>query len=73
MLQLTTKNFIFAGTISLKDFQIVMKIYEDFFECKKGEDETLQDLRNFQKKKPQISFTNWLILMRALGKKRITN
>ena len=27
-----------------------MKIYEDFFECKKGEDETLQDFGNFPKK-----------------------
>ena len=50
MLQLTTKTFIFAGTISLKDFQIAIKVNEDFFECKKGENETLQDLRNFPKK-----------------------
>ena len=70
------KNYLFEGKINLKDFYRGIDVYEELFETKKGEAETLtifiiEILDNFPKKKQKIIFENCTFTIETVDKKRI--
>lgn len=74
--KLDSKNYVFEGKTSLKDFYRILGINEDLFEKSKGESETiagflLEISGSFPRRGQKIIFHNYTFTIEALDKKRI--
>ncbi|MGY0391495.1 gliding motility-associated protein GldE [Bizionia sp. KMM 8389] len=76
--KLDNNNYVFEGKTALKDFYKIIKIEDDSaFESAKGEAETLAGFilelsKSFPVKGSEIQFENYVFIIEALDKKRIT-
>ncbi|UUC46607.1 gliding motility-associated protein GldE [Flavobacterium cerinum] len=74
--QIDTKNFLFEGKISLKDFYRIAPVKEEVFEANKGESETLAGFileisGNFPKKHQKINFADCIFTVESVDKRRV--
>ncbi|THF48778.1 gliding motility-associated protein GldE [Flavobacterium supellecticarium] len=74
--QIDTKNFLFEGKISLKDFYRIVPVNEEVFETSKGESETLAGFileisGNFPKKHQKINFADCIFTVESVDKRRV--
>tara|TARA_R110000850_G_scaffold70576_8_gene156219 strand:- start:507 stop:1757 length:1251 start_codon:yes stop_codon:yes gene_type:complete len=76
--KLDNNNYVFEGKTALKDFYKIIKLEDDsLFEAEKGEAETLAGFilefsKSFPKQGSKIYFGNYVFIIEALDKKRIT-
>jgi len=76
--KLDNNNYVFEGKTALKDFYKIVKVEdESLFEAEKGEAETLAGFilefsKSFPKQGSKIYFGNYVFIIEALDKKRIT-
>jgi len=76
--KLDNNNYVFEGKTALKDFYKIVKVEDDsLFEAEKGEAETLAGFilefsKSFPKQGSKIYFGNYVFIIEALDKKRIT-
>lgn len=76
--KLDNNNYVFEGKTALKDFYKIIKLEDDSaFETEKGEAETLAGFilefsKSFPKQGSKIYFKNYVFIIEALDKKRIT-
>tara|TARA_R110002012_G_scaffold312248_1_gene522596 strand:+ start:169875 stop:171179 length:1305 start_codon:yes stop_codon:yes gene_type:complete len=76
--KLDNNNYVFEGKTALKDFYKIVKVEDDsLFEAEKGEAETLAGFilefsKSFPKQGSKIYFENYVFIIEALDKKRIT-
>ncbi|TYB78970.1 gliding motility-associated protein GldE [Bizionia myxarmorum] len=76
--KLDNNNYVFIGKTALKDFYKIIKLEDDSaFETEKGEAETLAGFilefsKSFPKQGAKINFKNYVFIIEALDKKRIT-
>ncbi|MFC5193964.1 MULTISPECIES: gliding motility-associated protein GldE [Bizionia] len=76
--KLDNNNYVFEGKTALKDFYKIVKVEDNsLFEDEKGEAETLAGFilefsKSFPKQGSKIYFGNYVFIIEALDKKRIT-
>lgn len=76
--KLDNNNYVFEGKTALKDFYKIIKLEDDsLFEAEKGEAETLAGFilefsKSFPKQGSKIYFGNYVFIIEAFDKKRIT-
>jgi len=76
--KLDNNNYVFEGKTALKDFYKIVKVEDNsLFEDEKGEAETLAGFilefsKSFPKHGSKIYFGNYVFIIEALDKKRIT-